>query len=433
MIKCVVWDIDNTLLAGTYLESGAQPPAADPELLRVARQLGERGIVHALASRNPPSAAGYVAELTGLPFAAAECGWGRKSDAIRRIMDELGFAPDAVAFVDDDLMERAEVAAALSGVLVLSPEEAAEAPAWPDFSPAVLTAEGRRRGEMYAERRRREDAARTFGGSRDDFLRHVGTQVSIDPAGAPDLPRLHELSVRTHQFNTALQPVSEAALAGLLGSAGHRLTVVRLRDQFGDDGIVGGAVTEAMSTGTAGVAGAAGVAGVAERAMSAGEAPGAAEEARGAGGEAGAGLASWRVSLLVMSCRALGRGVLDALLAALCREAADGGAAELLIPCLVTDRNVPLRLALAAAGFRAAARPRENSPGGSKLGESTSGESTSGEGSPGEGSPGESRPGGTGVARSRAGTAGVPVIFRRELSGPLPGLPDWAAVTAGAS
>jgi predicted enzyme involved in methoxymalonyl-ACP biosynthesis len=358
----------------------------------VARQLGERGIVHALASRNPPSAAEYVAELTGLPFAAAECGWGRKSDAIRRIMDELGFAPDAVAFVDDDLMERAEVAAALPGVLVLSPEEAAEAPAWPDFSPAVLTAEGRRRGEMYAERRRREDAARTFGGSRDDFLRHVGTQVSIDPAGAPDLPRLHELSVRTHQFNTALQPVSEAALAGLLGSAGHRLTVVRLRDQFGDDGIVGGAVTEAMS------AGAAGAAALAERAMSAGEAPGAAEEAREAGGEAGAGLASWRVSLLVMSCRALGRGVLDALLAALCRQAADGGATELLIPCLVTDRNVPLRLALAAAGFRAAARPGE-----------------------------------AGLGGSGAGTAEIPVIFRRELSGSLPVLPDWAAVTAGRS
>ncbi|HMH94025.1 MAG TPA: hypothetical protein VK586_23465 [Streptosporangiaceae bacterium] len=399
MIKCVVWDIDNTLLTGTYLESGAQPPAADPELLSAARQLDGRGIVHALASKNPPSAAQYVAAVTGLPFAAAECGWGRKSDAIARIMDDLGLAPDAVAFVDDDLMERAEVAAALPGVLVLSPEEAAEAPAWPDFNPAVLTAEGRRRGEMYAERRRREDAGRAFGGSRDDFLRHVGTRVSIAPAGRPDLPRLHELSVRTHQFNTALQPVSEAALAGLLGSAGHRLTVVRLRDQFGDDGIVGGAVTEAAVTeaavteaavteaavteaGVAGVAG--GVAGVAGRV-------------------AGVAPASWRVSLLVMSCRALGRGVLDALLAALCRQAADGGAAELLIPCLVTDRNVPLRLALAAAGFRAAARPRE---------------STSGE---------------IGLAGSGAGTAGVPVIFRRELSGPLPGLPDWAAVTVGAS
>ena len=29
-VKCVVWDIDNTLLTGTYLESGDQPPGADP-------------------------------------------------------------------------------------------------------------------------------------------------------------------------------------------------------------------------------------------------------------------------------------------------------------------------------------------------------------------------------------------------------------------
>jgi FkbH-like protein len=373
VIKCVVWDIDNTLLAGTYLESGGQLPAPDPGLLAVARQLDGRGIVHALASRNPPSAADYVAAVTGLPFAAAECGWGAKSDAVRRIMDDLGLAPDAVAFVDDDLMERAEVAAGLPGVLVLSPEDAAEAPSWPDFSPAVLTAEGRRRGEMYAERRRRQDAARAFGGSRDDFLRRVGTQVSIGPAQRADLPRLHELSVRTHQFNTALEPVSEAGLAGWLGAAGHRVTAVRLRDDFGDDGIVGGAVTELGGTVTE------------------------------LGGAAAGG--AWRVTLLVMSCRALGRGVLDALLAALCGAAAAAGAAELLIPCLVTDRNVPLRLALAAAGFRAAAGPGAASAGA------------------GGAAPGGAAPGGPGE--------GAPVIFRRELSGPLPGLPDWAAVTAG--
>jgi hypothetical protein len=59
------------------------------------------------------------------------------------------------------------------------------------------------------------------------------------------------------------------------------------------------------------------------------------------------------VPLVMMSCRALGRGALDALLAWLCRAAAAAGAAELAVPCLVTDRNVPFRLALAAAGLRA--------------------------------------------------------------------------------
>jgi methoxymalonate biosynthesis protein len=336
VIKCVVWDIDNTLLAGTYLESGDQPPPPDPALLGVLRELDGRGIVHALASKNPPAAADYVARVTGLPFAAAECGWGRKSQAVARIIDDLGLAADAVAFVDDDLLERAEVAAGLPDVLVLTPEDAAEAVAWPDFSPAIITAEGRRRGELYAQRRLRQEEARAYGGSRDDFLRHAGTQVRIGPAGPADLPRLQELSVRTHQLNNSGAPATEAGLAALLGSAGHRLVTVRLRDMFGDDGLVGGALAD-----------------------------------RGA--------RLWTVPLLMMSCRALGRGVLDALLAWLIGEAAADGAAELRIPCLVTDRNVPLRLALTAAGFRAGQGAR----------------------------PGE------------------PALFRRDLSGPLPVLPGW--------
>ena len=54
-VKCVVWDIDNTLLTGIYLEAGDQPPGADPVLTTVLAELGERGILHALASKNPPA------------------------------------------------------------------------------------------------------------------------------------------------------------------------------------------------------------------------------------------------------------------------------------------------------------------------------------------------------------------------------------------
>jgi hypothetical protein len=61
---------------------------------------------------------------------------------------------------------------------------------------------------------------------------------------------------------------------------------------------------------------------------------------------------TWAVPLVMMSCRAMGRGVIDALLAWLIRHAARAGARRLLIPCVASSRNVPLRLALAAAGFR---------------------------------------------------------------------------------
>jgi len=340
MIKCVIWDLDNTLLSGVYLESATRPPAPDPVMAGVLEQLRGRGIIHAIATRNPPEAARYAEQALGHEFAAAECGWGRKSDAVRRILADLGLAPDAVAFVDDDLYERAEVSLAVPEALVLSPEDMADAPGWPEFSPGPVTAEARRRGARYAERRRRQEEARAFAGSRDEFLRYCGTEVTIGPAQAADAPRLHELSVRTHQFNTTGQPVAEAALRALTSSAAHRVVTVRLADRFGDDGLVGGCVVEAGPGGT------------------------------------------WTVTLLMMSCRAMGRGVIEALLAWLARSAADAGAAELAVPCLVTARNVPLRLALAASGFRAPAA---------------------------EGSPGPPRL----------------ATFTRPLAGPRPALPDW--------
>ena len=131
-----------------------------------------------------------------------------------RIVADLAMAPDAVAFVDDDLYERAEVSFRVPEALVLSPEDMADAVGWPEFSPPVVTDEARRRGEMYAERRLRQEEARAFGGSRDEFLRYCGTRVSIAHATPADVPRLHELSVRTHQFNSAGRGMTEAELAG---------------------------------------------------------------------------------------------------------------------------------------------------------------------------------------------------------------------------
>jgi methoxymalonate biosynthesis protein len=357
MIKCVVWDIDNTLLRGVYLESGERLPDADPQLLEVLRELAGRGILHALASRNPPAAAEYVEQVTGAEFAAIECGWGSKADAIGRIAADLSLSLDAVAFVDDDMLERAEVAAALPAVLVLTPEDAAEAPDWPQFSPPVITAEARRRGQMYAERRRRQSAAAAFGGSRDDFLRQAGTRITIAPAKPADLHRLHELSVRTHQLNSAGEPLGEAELARMLESPGYRVATVTLADDFGDDGLVGAA----FATGNGGSKG----------------------PVAPAGPPLSGSTAAVTVPLVMMSCRALGRGALDALLAWLCRSAKASGANALQVPCLVSERNVPMRLALAAAGLRA--------------------------------EPGS-------VARD--GRA----IFARPLAGELPGLADWVRV-----
>jgi len=315
LVKCVVWDIDNTLLDGVYLESAAAPPPANQAMAATLADLGSRGILHAIASKNPQQAAEHAAKVTGAQFAAVECGWGAKSDALARIAADLSIGTDALAFVDDDPYERAEVGAALPEVLVLAPEEVAEAAGWPEFGAAAVTDEARRRGEMYAARRHRQAAARAFGGSREEFLASAGTQVTIAATSQQDVPRLHELSARTRQFNSAGQAAGEAEFAAWIAAPDHEVVTVRLRDAFGDDGIVGACVTSHGDDGT------------------------------------------WTVRLLAMSCRAMGRGVIDGLLAWLIRSAARAGAQGVAVPCVLNERNVPLRVALTGAGFRAGTGP----------------------------------------------------------------------------
>jgi len=311
LVKCVVWDIDNTLLDGVYLESGDTPPAANPALAGALSDLASRGILHAIASKNPPQAAAHAAAVTGAHFAAVECGWGPKSGALARIAAELAIGTDALAFVDDDPYERAEVGAELPGVLVLAPDEVTGAAGWPEFGAAAVTDEARRRGEMYAARRHRQAAERAFGGSREEFLASAGTEVTIAAAAMADVPRLHELAARTRQFNSAGQAVTEAELTAPITAPDTDVATVTLRDAFGDDGIVGACVTSHDPDGT------------------------------------------WTVRLLMMSCRAMGRGVIGALLAWVTRSAARAGAREVAVRCVLTERNVPLRLALTGAGFRA--------------------------------------------------------------------------------
>ena len=310
-VKCVVWDLDRTLLPGVVLErAGDRTPELNPGVREVLTELHGRGILNSIASRNPPELAASVVAALPASFVAPQFGWGSKSDSLKRIADELNLDTASLAFVDDDPYERAEVSFALPQVMVLAPDEVAGALDWPELSPVAVTEEGARRAEAYLNAQRRTVAFRSFGRDREAFHRYCETTVGIAAAGPDDVPRLHELSVRTSQFNSTGAGMAEAELRSRIGSPPHRVICLRLTDRFGDDGLVGSAVV-----------------------------------ARGEG--------EWTVELLMMSCRAMGRGVIETLLAELATSAAEDGAAKLRIPLRVNDRNVPLRVAMVSAGFRA--------------------------------------------------------------------------------
>ena len=96
-VKCLVWDLDNTLWAGTVLE---ETVGIDHAVRHVLEVLDARGILHSIASKNEPEIAWARLVELGVAeyFIAPQIGWHPKSDSIRRIADQLNFAHDAVAF-----------------------------------------------------------------------------------------------------------------------------------------------------------------------------------------------------------------------------------------------------------------------------------------------------------------------------------------------
>jgi FkbH-like protein len=303
LVKVVVWDLDGTLWPGVALESDGLP-APYPAALAALDTLAARGILVSVASRNPAEV-GELVERSALAgrFVAAQYGWGRKVDALRRIAAELDLKLDALAFVDDDPMERADVERTLPEVTVLAPDEVADALSWPEFDAGPVTAAARSRLASYRQRERRRAARSAFDGSEEDFLRWCELRATLRPAAAGDEDRLVELARRTTQYNST----------GVELPAGPAV-VLSLADRFGDDGLVGVAAVSTLD-----------------------------------GPE-------WTVDLVAVSCRAGGRGAVPVLLTGVARLARSRGAGRLFVPCRLTERNVPIRLGLKQAGLTAAGR-----------------------------------------------------------------------------
>ncbi|MBU3067872.1 HAD-IIIC family phosphatase [Nocardia sp. NEAU-G5] len=244
MVKCLVWDLDDTIWPGVVLESDGGIPK--PEVLRAIRTLDERGILHAVASRGELSAATAHLRRHGIEdvFSAVEVGWGPKSEAIRRIAESLDIGRETIAFVDNDPVELAEVATSCPEVRCYPVDRIPELPNLPEFTPGTVTSEARHRRSYYRAERARRVGAAEFAGSDADFLASLGLVMTVRAASEEDLARANELTVRTHQLNTTGVTFDIDELRELCASPRHEVLVASLRDRFGGYGTIGLAVSE---------------------------------------------------------------------------------------------------------------------------------------------------------------------------------------------
>jgi len=244
-VKCIVWDLDNTLWNGILVEDGAENLTLKPGIAAVLEELDRRGILHSIASKNNADEAMAVLRRHALDgyFLHPQISWTPKSVAVQAIARELNIGIDSLLFVDDSEFELAQVQAACPGIRVLRAERYLDLPGSP-LCRVPVTEESAQRRRLYQQEAVRESAAATFSGDYLEFLRECAIEVQIQPLSAANLERVHELTQRTNQMNFSGNRY-ERRLLEEIATAGHLDTyVIGCQDRFGSYGIVGFSVVD---------------------------------------------------------------------------------------------------------------------------------------------------------------------------------------------
>src|SRR5579884_488520 len=201
-IKCVVWDLDNTLWDGVFLED--REVTLKPSMLAIIKELDRRGILQSIASKNEYEPVYRKLEELGIAqyFLYPEIHWGAKSQSIAAIQKRLGFGMDTFLFIDDQEFERDEVKSAHPEITCLPHTACETLLTHPRLNPRWITEDASRRRQMYQAEQLREYEERVYEGPREDFLSSLHMRFLISEAREEDLRRAEELTVRTNQLNS---------------------------------------------------------------------------------------------------------------------------------------------------------------------------------------------------------------------------------------
>ena len=312
--KCLVLDCDNTLWGGIIGEDGLAEikigPTYPGSCYRAFQQevlnLHDRGVILALCSKNNEE--DVLSVLRGHPqmllreehFSSLQINWDDKATNLMRTAHHLNIALDSLVLVDDSQFECDLVRDRLPEV------EVVQLPVDPSafsttlaskghFDLLTFSAEDRQRTAMYRAQLQRKELE-VSSGSLADYLTKLGMVAEVGLADPLTVPRIAQLSQKTNQFNLVTRRYSEGEITALGNSPNMDVIYLHLKDCISDLGLVGVAISRYTS-----------------------------KEAE--------------IDTFLLSCRAIGRDVEAALLAAVTERARARGCESVIGRYIPTKRN----------------------------------------------------------------------------------------------
>jgi len=242
-IKCVVWDLDNTLWNGILVEGDSVKIL--PETVGLLEKLDERGILLSIASKNDHSFAWEKLKESGISeyFLFPQINWVPKSANIKTIAERLNIGLDAFAFIDDNPFELDQVRRALPEVTCINANTMADLLHDSRFQGSA-SADSRQRRQFYREAMGREAAQQEFGSNYLGFLASCGIKLEIATYTEKDSERVAELVQRTNQLNFSGHKYTRNQLGDILANPQLDKYVIKSSDKYGSYGTVGFSIVE---------------------------------------------------------------------------------------------------------------------------------------------------------------------------------------------
>jgi FkbH-like protein len=286
--RLIITDLDDTLWDGVVGELGWEGVGLDQNskgysylmLQNYLLSLKEAGVLLAICSKNSFEVAKKVFDnrremiLKFDDFVAHEINWDPKSENIKKILSDLNLTATGVMFIDDSKFEREDVKNNLPEVIV--PELSEDAENWCEFlSKSGYLTIGRVNEEdltkssmYYAEKQRKEDAE-TFS-DYSYFLKNLKLIITPEKVSSSNFDRVFELIHKTNQFNLTTKRLTWKELERFASHDDCFCYCYSLKDKYSDYGIISVFIAEKISN-------------------------------------------DWKINSWLMSCRAMGRGVENAV------------------------------------------------------------------------------------------------------------------------
>ena len=234
-LKLIIWDLDDTFWEGTLSEEDVNPIDRN---IALVRNLTDRGIVNTICSKNDllPVERELMEEGCNELFVFKSIDWTPKGQRIANLIKDMGLQAKHCLFIDDNVVNLNEAKHYSPDLNIAEPAIIDDLVKYVESIPVSDVEHKRLESYRVLEKKQ---LARGAASDNLEFLYDSYTEVEIRHDCIVEIDRIYELVNRTNQLNFTKIRSTKEELIELMNDNTVDVGYVKVKDKFGDYGIVG--------------------------------------------------------------------------------------------------------------------------------------------------------------------------------------------------